>query len=88
MHNYLVGYGMGLPMWAPAAGIALAVLIVWGLFWKGAALWRSAGRGDRVWFIVFLIVNTAGILEIIYLFFISGGKMSDLSLPLKKDADQ
>lgn len=48
-----------------------AVLFVWSLIWKGLALWRAARRSDKVWFVVFLIVNTLGILEIVYYFLIA-----------------
>jgi hypothetical protein len=71
---------MGLPMLSPAAGLGLAVLIIWSLVWKGLALWRAATRGEKIWFIVFLIINTAGILEIIYLFFVTGAKLSDFTM--------
>ncbi|PIR69397.1 MAG: hypothetical protein COU47_03440 [Candidatus Niyogibacteria bacterium CG10_big_fil_rev_8_21_14_0_10_46_36] len=43
------------------------LLALWTLPWKGFALWRAAHRNDKWWFVVFLIVNTAGILEIVYL---------------------
>ena len=46
----------------------LPVLIIWSLFWKGLALWHSARRGEWVWFVVMLVINTVGILEIVYLF--------------------
>lgn len=49
----------------------IIVLVVWGLFWKGFALWYAAKRGEKWWFIAFLIINTAGILEIVYIFFIA-----------------
>ncbi|HPN96348.1 MAG TPA: DUF5652 family protein [Candidatus Moranbacteria bacterium] len=49
--------------------IILAVL--WTIPWKGVALWRSARRGERIWFIVMLIINTLGILEILYIFLFS-----------------
>ena len=49
-------------------GPALILLAFWTIFWKGLALWHSARRGETVWFIVLLFVNTLGILEIIYLF--------------------
>jgi hypothetical protein len=42
------------------------LLIVWALAWKGVALWRAARNGSKPWFIVLLLVNTLGILEIIY----------------------
>ena len=34
---------------------------------KGFALWKSAKKGQRVWFIALLVVNSAGILPLIYL---------------------
>jgi hypothetical protein len=43
------------------------VLIAWATFWKILALYRAASRKHKVWFIVLFFVNTAGILEIIYL---------------------
>lgn len=49
----------------------LIALIIWSLPWKGFALWKSARRGDVPWFIFFLLVNTAGALEILYLFIFS-----------------
>jgi hypothetical protein len=52
-------------------GPALILLALWSFFWKGLAFWHSARRADTVWFVVFLFVNTAGILEIIYLFAIA-----------------
>ena len=58
------------------------VIILWTLPWKGVALWKSAKNGDLKWFIALLIVNTVGILEIIYILFFSK-KASD-----KKEFDK
>lgn len=44
------------------------ILYIWSLLWKGFALWRSAHLKQRNWFIAILVLNTVGILEIIYLF--------------------
>ena len=44
------------------------VLFVWSLFWKGIALWRASQLKQRNWFVVLVVLNTVGILEIIYLF--------------------
>jgi hypothetical protein len=55
-----------LPMFAVAPAVVLVVL--WSVFWKGLALWQSARRGQPWWFVIMLVVNTVGILEIIYLF--------------------
>ena len=52
-------------------GGLLIILLIWGLFWKGMALWKSARSGDKVWFIVFLLANTLGILEILYIYLFS-----------------
>lgn len=49
-------------------------LTVWSLFWKGLALWRAARLSSKNWFIVILILNTVGILEIIYLYVITREK--------------
>lgn len=49
----------------------LTAVVLWTLPWKGVALWRAAKRGEMKWFIVLLVVNTLGVLEIIYIFFFS-----------------
>lgn len=51
--------------------ILFILLLAWSLAWKGAALWRAARFGHKKWFITLLIVNTFGILEILYLFVFS-----------------
>lgn len=43
-------------------------LFIWSLLWKGLALWHAAKLSQRNWFVVMLVLNTVGILEIIYLF--------------------
>lgn len=44
-----------------------AVVTVWSLIWKGVGLWFSARNHQKRWFVAMLILNTIGILEIIYL---------------------
>ncbi len=44
-------------------------IIVWCLIWKGIALWKSARNKQKVWFVCLLIINTLGILEMIYIAF-------------------
>jgi hypothetical protein len=72
-HNY--------PIFAltPGVKLLLAVLIIWSVIWKGVALWKAARNSHKAWFVVMLIVNTVGILEIIYIF--GFGKKSQNSLP-------
>lgn len=82
--NYYYGGGMG---WGPEGwvlgALALAapfliLLLVWSFLWKGLALWHAARRGQYWWFVILLVVNTAGILDIIYLFFVAKLKWGEL----------
>ena len=50
------------------ANFAIYFLYLWSLFWKGIALWRAAQFKQRNWFVALLILNTIGILELVYLF--------------------
>ena len=51
--------------------LVVLFLTFWSLPWKGIALWKAARRDQLVWFIALLIINTAGLLEIIYIFFVA-----------------
>jgi len=63
---------LGVPMWA------LVVFLVWSLIWKALALWKSARKNSPVWFVILLVVNTAGILEVLYIFLFSEMKFDDV----------
>lgn len=52
----------------------LFVLILWELIWKGIALWKAARESQKYWFIVMLILNTVGILPILYIFIFKKGR--------------
>ncbi|MDD3678690.1 MAG: DUF5652 family protein [Patescibacteria group bacterium] len=54
--------------------LTLTVFIIWSLIWEGLALWKAAQRKDKVWFIVLLLTNTLGTLELIYYLFIGKEK--------------
>lgn len=55
-----------------AHSVAIFVIAtLWTLPWKGVALWKAARLSHKWWFIVILIINTIGILEIIYIFFVT-----------------
>ena len=49
--------------------LILVILLVWELIWKGISLWYAARHSQQGWFIALLILNTAGILPILYLIF-------------------
>ena len=59
--------GIGGVELSPASYSLLILLIVWSLMWKGFALWHAAKRDEKWWFAIFLIINTVGILELVYL---------------------
>lgn len=63
-------------------------LIVWSLIWKGLALWKAGTLRDKWWFVAILLINTFGVLEIVYYFVFSnrdrGGRPADLP-PREKD---
>ena len=62
---------LGMNWFLGIGGLLLALVIIWSIAWKGLALWKSAREGSKVWFVVLLIVNTVGILEILYLYVFS-----------------
>ncbi len=47
--------------------IVLMIGVAWELIWKGAAMWRAARLDQPLWFILLLLVNSLGLLPIIYL---------------------
>ena len=54
--------------------LVLLLLVAWTMVWKGQALYRAARRSDRWWFIGLLLVNTLGIMEILYLYYFSSNE--------------
>jgi len=64
-------------MGIPAGLIGLFVLVlIWSYVWKLLALWKSARKGSVAWFVVLALVNTVGILEILYIFVFSEMKQT------------
>ena len=55
----------GFPVW-------LFILVtLWSIPWKGLALWKAAQLSHKRWFIILLLANTFGILDIIYIRFVA-----------------
>ena len=59
-------------------GTTISLILIWSLFWKGLALWHSAQRKDGWWFVALLLINTVGLLEIVYLFVFAKLKIDEL----------
>ncbi|MFH1244836.1 MAG: DUF5652 family protein [bacterium] len=67
----------------PWMGAGFGLLAIWSLIWSGMALWKSARNGDRYWFLALLLIHTAGILDILYLFVFAKNKLVLVSAPPK-----
>ena len=80
MHDLYSNYGMGFggPAMMWQFGPAIILLSLWSIFWKGLALWHAGRKGQPGWFVILLLVNTAGILELIYLFGVLKIKSAEL----------
>jgi len=52
----------------------LPILIIWEIIWKGIGLWKAARNNEMYWYVAILVLNTAGILPIIYIFFFDKNK--------------
>lgn len=49
----------------------LTTILIWTLVWKGMALWKAAKVDSKKWFVALLIINTMGLLEILYIYYLS-----------------
>lgn len=59
-------------------GVVMLVLIAWTLFWKGLGLWHASKNNKPYWFVAFLLINSVGILELIFLFGVLKIKFNNL----------
>jgi len=67
-HGNFVGLSP-LELWTIGTLAVLIGLIV--IILKGMSLWCAAKRDQKAWFVILLIVNTLGILELVYLIFVA-----------------
>lgn len=51
--------------------LLVALGAIWAIPWKGVALWKSVRLGHKWWFVALLVVNTLGVLDILYIFVFS-----------------
>lgn len=52
--------------------IPLTLAVIWEFSWKGWALWRAAHNEQIGWYIAILLINSLGILPIVYLLLTKG----------------
>lgn len=66
--------------------VVIGLLVLWDVTWKAVALWKSARHDQLKWFVAILVLNSAGILPIIYLSFFQ--KQPEKSSPESIDSQQ
>jgi uncharacterized membrane protein YadS len=54
----------------------IIILSLWSAVWKGFALYKAGAKKSVPWFVVLFILNTLGILEILYIFVFSKNSKS------------
>lgn len=52
----------------------LVLLLIWDLIWKGLSLWKAARNNQSAWFIALILINSLGLLPIIYLKFFQNSR--------------
>ena len=57
------------------------LFLAWVIVWKGIALWKAARNNHKYWYIALLIINLAGVLEILYIFVFSKRKLTNNRQP-------
>ena len=45
----------------------LVPIVLWDAIWKGIGMWKSARNNQKIWFVLIFILNTVGILPILYI---------------------
>ena len=49
------------------------VLVLWDVIWKGRTV-KAARNGEKYWFLAILVINSLGILPILYIYLFQKGK--------------
>lgn len=66
----------------PTSWILLSAFVIWSFIWKGLALYRAGANRSPAWFVVLLLVNTLGVLEILYVFVFSRSRKREMDARL------
>ncbi len=70
LYDTLPQFGLGFGLFMMVM-MLFFLLIIASVVLKGYAMWIAARRDDKGWFVILLVFNTFGILELIYLYFIA-----------------
>lgn len=66
--------------------IFLVLIALWTLPWKAVALWKAARNSSKPWFVALLLLNTVGVLEILYIYIFSKKAPTAKALPTDSQA--
>lgn len=47
--------------------ILIILALIWAFSWKSVAMWKASRNNQPGWFIAILVINTLGLLEMMYL---------------------
>jgi len=76
--------GTALGITPTTVAVLFIVVGIWSLIWKGLSLWKASTKKSVPWFIVLLIFNTIGILDILYIYVFSKMNLKKSSGKSKK----
>ncbi len=48
--------------------LGFLALAIWEMVWKAIAMWKAAQKKQLKWYIAIFVINTAGILPILYIY--------------------
>ncbi len=61
------------------------LFIIYSFVLKGIALWKAARKAQKGWFVALFLINTLGILELLYIFIFSKKENKIISNKSEKD---
>ena len=64
----------GFVNWLLANQWAYILIFAWDISWRLLAMWHAARQNQKIWFVALLLINSVGLLPLIYLVFVSKKK--------------
>ncbi|MCX6755271.1 MAG: DUF5652 family protein [Candidatus Nomurabacteria bacterium] len=65
-------------------GVFFVAVILWTLAWKCYSSWLASKNNDKRWFVALVVLNTAGILDMIYVFWVLKKTNTDVLNSVKR----
>lgn len=62
--------------------VILPALLTWEAIWKAIALWNAGRNNHLIWFIAIFVINSLGILPIIYLIILKKKEKKDFTVKI------